>query len=330
MEPRGPEPITSPSTDAGIQHEAIAWVIRLRGDDLAPGERRAFEVWWGESPAHANSFERVSKVWDDPALHAAANQAAQKSTRAFGVVKSGNVRRRIVVGSAVAACLLLLVAIATNFDLLISSPADYHTIAGERRTIELPDRSTVTLNTQSAIAVSFEESMRRVRLLEGEAFFKVWRDPDRPFVVEAVRTATRAIGTAFVVRTDRSHDEVTVLEGLVEVDSLATSGSGLRVTAGSRVQASGGRMGQPFATNLSTAAAWLKGRLIVNGMPFAQVLDELQRYYPGTIVLWNRRVGEMQVTGTFNLDDPSKALSLLIKTFPVRMIDLSDRFVLLY
>ncbi len=240
------------------------------------------------------------------------------------------IRRWAPYAVALAASVVLLVIAALYGDVATRLQADYRTAVGERRTIELPDLSLMTLNTQSAAAVSFDGSARHIRLLKGEALFHVRHDPDRPFVVETAQSATRAVGTAFVVRAEAGRDRVTVLEGIVEVVAAGGTGAQSRVSAGSQIQAEAGRVGQPHAVDVSTASAWVRGRLVVDGVPLAQVLDEVRRYYPGAIVLWNPRVGDIHVTGTYDMDNPSNVLSLLVKTVPVHMIGFSDRLAILF
>lgn len=315
--------------DAEIRKEAIAWVVRLRNSSLTSDDRRAFENWEAKSPVHARIFQSLSAVWDDPDLHQAAIEIAHQMPRRPGPGQA-TFRGWALRVAAIAACAILLAMAAGHFDLITRFQADYMTVAGERRTVQLFDRSTVTLNTQTAIATSFDGTTRRVRLLKGEAYFRVEPDSTRPFVVESQETATRAVGTQFVVRTQPGHDQVTVLEGIVEIETRQVDHSHMQVTAGLQIQAEGGRLGHPYSVDIATASAWLRGRLVVNGVSFAQVIDELRRYYPGTIVLWNHAIGEMQVTGTYDLEDPSKALSLLTQTVPVRMVGMADRLAILF
>ncbi|MGC4097140.1 MAG: FecR domain-containing protein [Nitrospira sp.] len=141
--------------------------------------------------------------------------------------------RHVIAG---AACMLALLSGAWYFDVLIRWQADYRTEVGERRTIRLPDQSVAMLNTGSAVALSFEGPMRRVRLLRGEASFKVQPDPDRPFIVEGAETATRAVGTEFVVRRHGGSDRVIVLEGTVEVHLDRSAITVERVPAGSMTE----------------------------------------------------------------------------------------------
>jgi transmembrane sensor len=227
-------------------------------------------------------------------------------------------------------CFILVGIVADHFDVTTRWQSDYRTVSGERRTAELPDRSIATLNTQSAIALLFDDRVRRVRLLKGEVLFNVQEDAVRPFIVDGTAATVRAVGTAFVVRAESNREHITVLEGTVEVHSKGQAVSPVAVTAGSQIKMEHGHMGRPHSVNVPMVSAWLQGRLIVNGVPFAQVLEELRRYHPGTIVLLNQRAGETNVTGTYNVDDPVAALELLVKTVPVSMVGLANRFVLLF
>ena len=312
--------------DLRLRKEAVAWVIRLHNSRITQEERRAFEAWQAQSPQHALIYRTVSRVWDSPELTAAAAVMAGASPSWLESKPTFSLRWPVLT----AACLVFVVLLAEHFDISIRWQANYHTGLGERRTVGLPDRSIATLNTQTAIALSYDGTARRIRLLKGEMFLNVRHDAERPFFVESADTAVRAVGTAFVVRAESNSEHITVLEGTVEVRSKAQAVSPVAVTAGSQIQMEHGHMGRPHSVNVPAVSAWLQGRLIVNGVPFAQVLEELQRYHSGTIVLLNQRIGKTNVTGTYNVDDPVAALDLLVKTVPVSMITLTNRLVLLF
>src|SRR3546814_11809300 len=78
--------------------------------------------------------------------------------------------------------------------------AGHHaTATGEILRVPLRDGSAVTLNSNSEIDVDFDEGIRHVRLLRGEALFDVAKDSSRPFVVEADSPRVTAVGTSFTV-----------------------------------------------------------------------------------------------------------------------------------
>ncbi|MGQ0556381.1 MAG: FecR family protein [Nitrospiraceae bacterium] len=312
--------------EARLRKEAVAWVIRLQNSGLSQEDRQAFEAWQAQSPRHALIYRTVSRVWDSPELTAAATIMAGTQSSWFKARGAGALRWPVLA----LVCMILMGILADYFDVTTGWQADYQTGSGERRTVELPDRSIATLNTQSAIALSFDGKVRRLRLLKGEALFTIQHDSTRPFLVESADTAVRAVGTAFVVRTDLGGDRITVLEGTVEVESKAKIGSPVAVVAGSQIRAEPHHLGQPQAVDVATASSWLRGRLVVQNVPFVQVLEELQRYHGGRILLLNRQVGDINVTGTYNVDDPVGALALLLQTVPLSAISLADSLVILF
>ncbi len=324
-----PDDLLSDNHAVKVRQEAIAWLARLSDCEATAEDRRAFECWRSQGPAHARAYDKIARVWGDHTLDSAALSVARNgsASREIRMPAEGRVRRRVL---AVAACLVALILGAMYFDLATRIQADYQTSAGERRTVRLPDHSLVTLNTQSAIATSFNGSVRRVRLLKGEAFFKVQHETGRPFIVDAAETATRAVGTEFVVRHRPGSDRVTVLDGVVEVSAREGGRITERLPAGRMVETEQGRLSPAQPVNLASASAWLQGLLIVDEVPLAQVIEEVRRYHPGAIFFWNQQIGQQRVTGTYNLEDPSNILFHLSKTFPLQSISLGDRVVILF
>jgi transmembrane sensor len=122
----------------------------------------------------------------------------------------------------------------------------------------------VTLNTDSAIRTNFNDKLRRIDLLRGEALFDVTKDAARPFVVVAGEVRVRAVGTSFTVRArDNGQVNVLVREGVVEV-SRGPRGQPLRLAAGTatRVDSAGEFRATPVAVDaVDRAMAWRQGQI---------------------------------------------------------------------
>lgn len=72
---------------------------------------------------------------------------------------------------------------------------------GTRTSIELPDGSSVFLNSGSSLRFSNQlgrKNERRVKLT-GEGYFKVAKDAKRPFIVDVEKLSFEALGTVFNV-----------------------------------------------------------------------------------------------------------------------------------
>ncbi len=92
-------------------------------------------------------------------------------------------------------------------------------------TLKLPDESTVELaaNSRIAYANNFDSTDTRDVYLSGEAFFKVTKNPSRPFRVFANEIVTKVLGTSFIIRSFEKDTviQVTVRTGKVSVYSQA-------------------------------------------------------------------------------------------------------------
>ena len=124
--------------------------------------------------------------------------------------------------AAVAAVLLVLFAwvlYTTNkpgtapLELLVKE-----TQRGQKSTITLADGSTVMLNAQSRLTYPRQFAGTREVVLEGEAFFLVNHNPDKPFVVRSGRLQTTVLGTSFNIEAfPEKNIKVTVATGKVRV-----------------------------------------------------------------------------------------------------------------
>ena len=101
--------------------------------------------------------------------------------------------------------------------------------------LELPDESVVELAPNSRIAYpnDFDSSNTRDVYLSGEAFFKVTKNPARPFRVFANEIVTKVLGTSFIVRSFEKDTviQVTVRTGKVSVYSQANEAKSHKSTS---------------------------------------------------------------------------------------------------
>lgn len=317
--------------DEALAGEAAAWFARLRAEGCTTDERRACEAWQAQSPDHAAAFEEIRALWDDPSLRAACERVCAPPDGPRGLPRRSRGARPRAAWLALAASVAGLATLAGwQLDIPERVMADYRTAMGERRVVQLSDHSAVTLNSHSAIDEAFDARTRRVHLLKGEAFFEVAHDRQKPFVVESRHIAVRAVGTAFVVREEPDGIRVTVAEGVVELAPVRAGWAPLRLTAGQQVGVSAHGPGLVREADVTQAMAWLRGRLVVDGARLADVLEELRRYYPGTIQVWSPAIGDLRVSGSYSLDDPAGVLDSLVRTFPVRMVRFTDHAVILF
>jgi transmembrane sensor len=308
--------------------QAAAWFARLRSGHASAEERAAFDSWIRRHPTHEQAFQELGALWEDPDLLQAAVEIDETAPRAVPAGPWHRLWPRIVAGAAV---LLLISAVALfQWDVPLRLRSDYVTAAGERHTLLLADRSTVILNTRSAVATSYKADIRHVTLLKGEALFRVEPDKSRRFIVEYQGVVTQAVGTSFLIREKQDGLHITVLEGVVQVRSDSRAGSAISLTAGQQARVAPNGTTSIHSVNPDAASAWVQGRLVFDSMPFSEVLEEIARYHSGYVGLWNPVLATLRVSGSYNLTDTAHILTTLTQTLPVHMTRLTDRFVVFH
>src|SRR4030095_7972000 len=124
----------------------------------------------------------------------------------------------VLVGSALVYALNNNRKIAASFEAGMS----YQTRFGERKEFKLPDGSTAILNSNSSITLAKNFNDRdRLISINGDAFFKVEKNADKPFTVICPGFSTTALGTSFYVNAANNNGnyEVELLEGKLKLTS---------------------------------------------------------------------------------------------------------------
>jgi transmembrane sensor len=234
---------------------------------------------------------------------------------------------RTLAGFALAAVLTMLFWLPGALRFWTS---DYHTGWGERRKIALDDGSLVSLNTHSALSIEFSPEQRVIKLLEGEAYFQVSHDSDRPFVVVTSHGVAEVTGTAFNVYEQSGRMTVTVSEGRVRVYPEGGESRAVELTAGLEVSGDGREIGPVLRVDVQQKLAWREGLLVFSMQPLAAVVDELNRYLPGKIMVADPRIRERIVSGAFDLTQPQDVLTAIEKTLGLDSLNLPGSLTLLY
>lgn len=318
--------------DTKISNEAIDWFSKL-GSELASSEDyKNFEAWRRQSSMHAQAYADVEKFWaslDGPALRVYQQKNTSVSSKSTGSAAIRHVtRERWLLGGLALASAWLAVFWLPGMLRFWSS--DYCTQWGEKREIVLADHSLVTLNTHTAVSVDYSSERRKVSLTEGEAYFQVARDRSRPFIVETAYGVVQVTGTVFNVYAQEKRMTVTVSEGRVRVSSGSAQGHAVELTAGQQVVGDGNGIGRIIETDARQLSIWREDLLVFTMRPLAEVVDELNRYFPGRILIADPRIRQRIVSGAFDLTRPEEAVRAIEKTLGLASLKISDALMLLY
>ena len=326
---------------------AADWDARLRAPDCSEVERAAFKAWCQADPDNQATFDELQQLLGG--LRATRDVPEIRSMREAALA-AGNppvAKRRYWAWAAVAAVAVLAIGLVTQTgeQASLNAPSAEPTFAtsiGERSTSTLEDGSVAILNTNTRLQLAFTDQERRVTLLRGQALFDVESDPDRPFVVIAGEQRITAVGTVFDVRFEGDDVEVTLVEGIVEVEAEAPLGTHLvapietpapiRMTAGQILKIKAlATPDEPLlaAVDAEQATLWRQGRVFFDDAPLSEAVSEMNRYSQQQIVVADRTLDQYRVNGMFRTGRQEAFIDAVESYFPVTVEhDAQDRIVL--
>lgn len=294
------------------QDLALDWLMRVQQTPFDADLRAQLAQWCAADSANAKAYRKAERLWQLTGQLAPTTAHHWPASVARPAARPRRTRRWVA--AAIAAC--LVVALAPS--LLLRWQADYRTGAGETRDITLSDGSVVQLDSHSAIAVDIAGTHRDVRLLSGQAFFKVMPDKRKPFHVWTQTLQVTVTGTAFNVDSAPDNPSVAVQQGSVTVDDAQGGRELARLVPGQRLSVRAGRA-ELNTFSPSQAAAWRQGQLIADDLPISDVLTQIRRYTPGIIVLRDAKLGAQRVTGVYDLRKPQAALQAVLQPYGAKV-----------
>ncbi len=274
-----------------IRRQAADWIVRL--DHADPEQRERIEAecqaWQAVDPRRRQVLEQMRRMWSS--------------------VNPVDKRRK---AGLLGVALLLAGLLATQMPWAVWT-ADYRTAAGEIRDIELPDGTSIVLNTASAIDFEQGGERRVVHLHRGELLVTVGADR-RPFAVETGQGQAVAEGTRFAVRRTPECSIVNVYESSVRLLPGNAVGAEDTLTAGQRA-----RLTEEGVTPLEPADRrlpdWADRQLVFNDVPLVDVIGRLERYRSGWILLDDALTDRaLRFTGVLPATDSDAALALVAES----------------
>lgn len=211
---------------------------------------------------------------------------------------------RVVSVAAILAIGLFIGAVLTNYFKNENSNQEelvFETPRGQKSLVRLPDGTQVWLNAKSRLVYhSFSSKQRQVEL-KGEAFFKVTRNENAPFLVKTDRCEVKVLGTTFNVMAynEFGRQEITLLSGKVNVrnENFAQD-----IEPGQSLILKG-NVSKVVTSNVVQASAWIENKFNFQNIPLTELMKRLENWYDVDITLENLNGREVNYTGTFKNEE---------------------------
>lgn len=310
-----------------LRRQAWAWLRLLNGGQARDCDADGFKRWLRASPAHQAAFQEARQQWKALGPAAGEWQCLHPGQTPLPMAAGRRPNRRRAFLAAGGAAALAGVAVAYPPAGLWPSPAqwgaDLRTRTGEQHRMTVA-QGLVTLNTATSIRRHRHGVQAGIDLLDGETAIDLTQG--QRFTVVAGVGHAEASRAQFAVRYLDGQACVTCMQGDVQVVHLA--GSRL-LQAGQQVRYDQRRLGEIAGVRADAVSAWQHGELMFDGTPLEDVIDEINRYRPGRVVLMNSAARHQPVTGSFYLASLDQALSQLQHTFGLQAKSLAAGLFLL-
>ncbi|MEW6641754.1 MAG: FecR domain-containing protein [Pseudomonadota bacterium] len=323
-------PDLTPADKAALRTEALDWLRRLHSGEATPADAEALERWRARSPAHARAFADAALFWG--VLGEAAGKAERDRAIAMPALRPDRhpTRRGFVVGgAALAASAAGVLAVRPPLALwpsVAELAADYRTGTGERRQLEIGDVAAVELNTRTSLDLRPPaDGDARIELITGEAAVSTRGATDRELVVIAGNGRVASHAASFNIRKDGAAVSVSCITGAVAVTCRDRT---VAVGVGQQLAYDGQGIGEVTAIDPETITAWKRGLLMFRREPLSRVIDEVNRYRSGRVILVDAALGQRQIVANFRLDRIDDVVDFMAKAMGIRVRSLPGGVVL--
>lgn len=346
--------------NSAIEEAAGVWLARLDGGNLSASRKQELQAWLEADPRHREVLQRMAGLWGEmDALGVLAElfplqmtrRSAEKPQLQTPLAWWREHRFGAAPAFAASAALVLGVVFVLNSPLgpdpgaATAGPVElvYQTELGKQSRTTLKDGSTMTLNTETRARVRFDDNERAIYLEQGEAFFEVAKNTQRPFIVYAGNGRVRAVGTAFSVRVRDQDVDVAVTQGIVEVAADNNTRTAKLINSSPvhqrlhtiTLKARGvANYSQSIEAHtyielekIEHKLAWTNGKWIFEGDELADVIAEANRYTSRKIEITDPAIARMKIGGYFNVGEVDSLLATLEQGFGIKITHVSGDLI---
>lgn len=280
-------------------------IQRYLSGDVTSQESVEVMLWIEASQENGAEFTAYRKLFDATIWHSETPLAVQATTSKQ--VENKPYRLSTPAWLSIAATILVAFvsfsalyhsSVIENADILCAQTI----VAPHGQYVEtiLSDGTIVTLNPNSTLTFANDENANiRAVFLDGEGYFEVTKNPDKPFVVKTTNREITVLGTIFNVfaYSNTNYFETTLLEGAVKVEDME-SGKTINLNPSERLTIHDDDL-HVGHVDVSTDYLWRKGIYSFQNQPLSTLLLRLEKTYDVKINIEKESLKNVRYTGKF-------------------------------
>lgn len=299
-------------------------IAKYLAGEASPEEAIMLDDWKKQSPANEQYFVSCSE-----ALQQTTHLPIDTNTLYKRVKVQANINGKKVIPLSsfftpirIAASLLIFSIIGLTIYIVTKqqslAPEKTYAAGNQSTSEQLADGSMVTLNKQTKLTLveGFNGNQRKL-ILEGEAYFEVVHNAEKPFTIDAGGIEITDIGTAFNIKANPQSDSVViyVTEGIV---NLTTANDAIQLTANQtalfiRSQHTLRTLNQYDQNN----TAYRTKKFQFKAQKLQTVLAHLNQVYDQQITLNNPTLSNCLITVDFSNETPETIAAIISETLGI-------------
>ncbi len=298
----------------------IELITKVLANEATEADKETLVNWRNSSAENELYAKQFETIWQNANesdaeidVHAAWNKVEPQLKNQAPVFKLNTLMK-------IAASVALVFTIGLVLFKVYVLNADFTTITAnnEKQKVVLPDGSIAWLNKNSVISFSNNQDKERNVILNGEAFFEVVKNPEKPFIITSKNAVTQVLGTSFnLIAFDTTQTvKLSVATGKVSFKSTKTNLAQIVIANEAALIDSTGLNNKLSQFDINEIT-WKENKLIFNDVPLTEAIKSIEHYYGVSISVDNPLLNNCHVTCEFTnanltqvLDDLSKILSI--------------------
>jgi ferric-dicitrate binding protein FerR (iron transport regulator) len=284
-------------------------IVKSLTGDISPVEKKELNIWVEKSDENSAYFGQMDKVWNkSEALESFLSVDVEADFEQFKSKVGMNTKsvRLPLYRSVIKIAAVMIPAI-----LIVAAYGLYENVAGFGKweafassdaveNVVLADASEVSLNANSRLVYEKGLSGAERRLkLEGEGYFKVAKNPDRPFIVKIGNAEVKVLGTEFNLEENSNTGCITlaVTEGRV---LFSSDNEAIEVVAGEKAVFNKSGMKKSLLLS-ENCIAWKTGNIVFENAPLSEVLETMVDHFKEVEAIENNSTeSELRITSRFS------------------------------
>jgi transmembrane sensor len=324
--------------NSSFNHIDPELLVRFLSGEANAQERQTVNHWLDADVKNKTYFKELSTIWNASASSGTFrtdwvkedwNKVRQRidDVRTKETNKPAKQRSLVYTLTRIAASVIFCIGIYFVLQHLDTGVTVKEVIAVDGvKTLNLPDGSKVYLNSSAKLTYPeiFDTEAREVTL-DGEAFFEIFRDAQKPFLIKTRNLTTEVVGTSFNIKSDINSIVVTVVTGKVKL--YEDRYSSIAMTAGEQGSYSANVLKRKVNDDLNFMS-WKSNTLIFKSTPLSRVIHDLNRHYGKRIKLASDNLTKCTLTSLYQNQTLEEILQELSVVFSIEIEEINGEIII--